>query len=732
MVEAVCEKFPTSDADAKAAALGLFVAGDTLLIDAAQTDEDEVSQILGAEISERRIRYPWIYGRQLDLHYAAVYDQATAPRSLPARQSYNLLDGVPQGVAQIRDVVVGPFGILRSADLRYTPPLTCGPNFQCTRVGCNTAHHVEMQTGSTPSSAFYRELRRMYPSSERIRSYHGDILRPDWAYWDPFNSDSLSWLLGNGLTPSEQRLLLGRLIYRGSASAKDQIGSLSAFSAPRGKWSAVLPTINDAQVLQLLLVFSTDELVSHLEYLVDTDEISLTSSEKRTPVLQRHSSGGGFGTRLQLSRAGVRFMPDAPVPLMRTMLQALYAEAQDELAYRLLDYSGSAFERLDLFLRSASEEEVLQRLVFSSRSTLVRAFKELKYGRFAIPGSADEARALEARLMWKLGGTMEAPTNPYAPLRQFGEVLRGVVGTAQGAPSEEWVTAVRSAGMDFFVEAEAVLALAIDFSAWMMTTDHYSQGREAFAFSRVRARQTAARLLAEKGGDELAFRESGNSMGTLLQACPVLADAVDEILMHEESYSRDEQPPWANHTQVLLFPFRHTKLVCDLADNSVSQIVASLRGVQSQFSRADVARTRNRLGHPPESFPSAQELLTALDGVLGALGEVASLGLVPTIYQLHSKTEDASKRQSRVMREGGGNEVVLHSPSELVLSSIPLNAAQLVVVPGALIRGTVHPMVFRHLEDTEFAKEWSEYLQFDRSESHGNENPIGPPSAAGV
>ena len=723
MVEAVRQQTNTGPADAKAAALAAFVAGDTVLIDASQTDADEVARLLSVEIAAKRIRYPWIYGRQLDLHYSSSYEPTTAPRSLPAGQSYRLLNGIPQGVAQIRDIVVGPFGILRSDELRYTPPLMCGPNFQCSDVGCNVAHHVELQTGTTPSGKFYRELRRTYPSSERARTIRADSRRPKSEYWDVFNSDSIPWLLGNGLTSTEQKLLLERLIYRGSAGAKSRITSLEIFTKAKGKSTPVIQGIDDAQVLQLLLVFSTQDLISHLEYLVDTNSIYLTASEVRTPVLQRHVSGGGFGAKLQMSRAGVRFTSKLSIPLMRTMLQALYAGAEDELSYQLLEFPGSAFERLDLYLRSASKEEVLQRLVFSSRATLERAFIELKYGRFAIPANAEEAQALEARLVWKLGGGMELPVSPYTRLTEFGHVLRGVVGSPQTTVSEEWVTAVRSAGMDFFVEAESVLALAIDFSAWMLTTDHYSLGRESFAFSRVRAKKAAARLLIDKGGDDLSFRESGNPMGTLLQACPVLADAVEEILADRGSFKRNDHPSFAGHTQILVFPFRHTRLVCDLSESSATQIITTLRGVQSHFSRTDVARTRNRLGHPPETFPTAQELLLALDGVLSALGELDSLGLVPTIYQLHSRTLDASRRESRVLRDGGGGEVTLYGPSELMFSSMPWTASQLVVVPGALIEGTIHPVVFRHLEDTQFAEEWSNYQQFDGAESHAGESP---------
>ncbi|WP_159830420.1 hypothetical protein [Arthrobacter sp. 9AX] len=566
-------------------------------------------------------------------------------------------------------------------------------------------------------------MQRTYPSSEKMRNLRADSRRPDSQHWDVFNSDSLPWLLGNGLTTGEQRLLLERLNYRGSASAKGRISSLSLFSNAnaKGKLNAIISELDDAQVLQLLLVFSTEDLVQHLESVVDSEEIHLTGSEVRIPVLQRHVSGGGFGTKLQLSRAGVRFTPNYSVPLMRTMLQALYAGAEDELAYQLLEYPGTPFERLDYYLRSASKEEVLQRLVFSSRATLVRAFKELKYGRFAVPANADESKALEARLVWKLGGRMELPVSPYARLAQFGQVLRGVVGSPQATPSEEWVTAVRSAGLDFFVEAESVLAIAVDFSAWMLTTDHYSLGRESFAFSRMRAKKAAARLLIEKGGDDLGFKESGNSMGTLLQAFPVLADAVQEILTRKGEYRRSEEPSFAKYTKVLVFPFRHTRLVCDLAESSADQIIAALRGVQAQFSRTDVAQTRNRLGHPPKTFPTVQELSLALDGVLGALGELASLGLIPTIYQLHSTTQDASKRERRVLRDGSGGEVVLHGPSELMFSSMPWTASQVVIVPGALVRDTVHPVVFRHLEDTQFAEEWSNYQQFDSAESHAGE-----------
>jgi len=100
-----------SEGDAAAVALAAFVADDSVLIDTGTTDDVSVMEIVGREIAERRIRYPWVFGRNLDRHYQRQYSGAAPVQALPPVESYALLDGVPQGVSQLRDLVAGPYGV---------------------------------------------------------------------------------------------------------------------------------------------------------------------------------------------------------------------------------------------------------------------------------------------------------------------------------------------------------------------------------------------------------------------------------------------------------------------------------------------------------------------------------------------------------------------------------------------------------------------------------------------
>ncbi len=711
------------EADVKAASLASYAAGDVLLINAEATNDEALCSLLTREIAEKRIRYPWVYGRQLDRHYAALYAGAAPVNALPAGQSYRLLDGVPQGVAQVRDMIIGPFGILRSEELRFSPPMSCGPSYRCSVIGCTVAHHVRLTTGTTPAGTFFRQLVERYPPTERTSTQVVDWLQPDDRAYDPFNTDSLSWLLGNGLTDSEQKSLLARLVTRVSGGTVDRLAAADLLGQNRRQFGAAVDGLDSAQVLQLLLTFSTGDIASHLEGLVDSGEIKLSPGEIRLPVLQRHARGGGaFDTTIELSRAGLRLRPTLRVPLLRTFLRAIYRAEQEDLDYLLRDYPGtSPFDRLDAFLRAVDGREVLRRLVFVSRSTLLRAFDEVRFGRLAVPKNDEESHALEARLLWKLGGAPEPPASPDARLVQFGNTFRAAIAAAPVEPNEEWFTSVRSAGMDFFVEAEAVLTSTVAFTGWLLTFDHFSQWQDRYRFSRARAQRWTTRLLNDAQTEGFSFNERGNPMGTLLQASGMLADLTEATLEHEADYRRARIPSYAAHTEAQVFPFRHTRLACDLADPAAQEIVAALRSVQSQFSRGDVAGTRNRLGHPPSTFPTPEELGRALEGALAGIGNGHGLGLAPTVYRRESRSTDGLGREIRVMRDGSGRALNLYGPSEVFMSGMPPGDVQLVIVPGAVLRDTSQPMCFRLQDDTEFAELWSDYAGLDSSESHGGQ-----------
>jgi hypothetical protein len=117
-------------ADAKAAVLAEFVSGDQLLVDHEQSNYDDIGNILSPDIAHNTIRYPWVYGDVLEEVYIESYGRE-AREYLDPDQTASILTRLPQGVFQLADITVGPFGMLKVVQQRCIPPSLCGPEISC-------------------------------------------------------------------------------------------------------------------------------------------------------------------------------------------------------------------------------------------------------------------------------------------------------------------------------------------------------------------------------------------------------------------------------------------------------------------------------------------------------------------------------------------------------------------------------------------------------------------------
>lgn len=714
MVEGVKRELPgVANPDTKAAALGLFVAGDSMLIDIERTDVPTVLAAVGNEISERKIRYPWIMGQLLDQAYAELYRHAPPAGALSPRQSYSLLETVPQGVFQLNTLTVGPFGMEHSASSRYFPPLTCGPTYLCEKLDCNIGHHVNLKTGETAAGDFFNKLQRRYPATDSLRSAVVDMLRPNEKFYSLFNTDNLGWLIGNGLTPDEQRTLLRRLLLRVGLNPASPIVQGGSFPADRRTASAKVAEVSEAELFQTLLLFKDVDIIEHLEILIDDDEISLSPTELRIAVASRHNTGGHFQVSQELNRHGVSFRTKQPATTLRTFLQSVYSgeEEQEELEYQLRDVGGdSAYDRLDYFLRDASEEQILDRLVFSSRGSLMRAFKRLQFGKFDIPENAEAEKRLRARLLWKLGRVQQPPAAPDEKIRDMIERVRGFE-LAEIATTAQWSTVARSAGLDLFVELESILSSTVEFSCWLFVNDHFGELEDRFRYSAARARALTAQDLTDTANDFQYDLAGRNTLGVLVEGLGRVAAIAETAAEKAAEYLRPSVPAYAEHTTAQLFPLRHTRFVCDLTERSRRDLSAALREAQAELARGRALEVRNRLGHAPASFPNHLELTQAAESVARAVDVLVDSGLTPTVFGFNSTTIDTSDRRKTLLRDGLDREIWLYRPSPLRNTSLPTIASQMVIVRRGIISGTLEPIRFEVDEDTPFAEYWHGYRE---------------------
>ncbi|PPK66368.1 hypothetical protein V5P93_002603 [Actinokineospora auranticolor] len=706
------------DSDLKAAALGRFTARNSLLIDCDRSGAAAALESISVEVAEKRIRYPWILGQGLDQRYAKLYSTDLIQESLPPIQSYQLLDPLPQGVFQLRNLVCGPFGLQESASARYFAPLTCGPTYLCPRVECTTGHHVGLRTGDTDAGQAWQIIERRYPTGGVLSNHVIDILRPDDDYYDVFNADNLPWLVGNGLTPDEQRTLVQTLIRKDRLMITDRLSGAHGMPTNKNAVIKMITSYDDARCLQLTLLYPTTDIVEAIEELVDDDAIHLTPTELRKAVAVRHKAGGSFHVEQELSRNGIRFTGNTQPLNLRTFLQSIYAteEQREELGYLLREYqSGTPYDKLDYFLRDADENELLSRLVLSTRGSLMRSFKELRYGRFEVPAGPEDEQRLRGRLLWKLGRTQEPPpSNDQAVLRHIDRIRE--VENVEYAAGTEWATVARSAGLDLFVEAESFLASATEFACWLLTNDHCGRKEELFVYSRAKSRAWSASVLSQES-DNFTYDPAGrNSLGVLIESLLRVAQVAERTVENADMYvKQSDGPTYSKYTQLRIYPFNHSRMVCDLTRQSQSTLIDALREAHSTLVRAKVAEVRNRLGHAPSTFPTLTDLIRAAEGVSAAATTLTSAGLTPTVFGFESSLRTASGRTKKTYRDGSNREAHLYLPSPLTGTGIPDGDHQMIICGSAIVANTTEPLRFLVEEDTVFADYWRGYRDRDTS-----------------
>lgn len=109
--------------EVKLALYGRFYWQD-ILIDCSKSDLKSLTEVLINELSQDRVRFPFIFGRLLnDLFYdlIQVHPDLADHSPLPHTTAWNLLTDTPVGVFQHGVFISGPLGIIRSKQARWLP-----------------------------------------------------------------------------------------------------------------------------------------------------------------------------------------------------------------------------------------------------------------------------------------------------------------------------------------------------------------------------------------------------------------------------------------------------------------------------------------------------------------------------------------------------------------------------------------------------------------------------------
>ncbi|TYB43551.1 hypothetical protein [Actinomadura chibensis] len=697
-----------SPADIKAAILAKFALGDNFLVDYEATDLPALIDALSADIRALKIRYPWVYSNEVEAAYLSVRSRDHR-RSLSHRESLEIVERLPQGVFQVADLTVGPFGVVPVTEHRCLPNALCGAELVCIDPGCPGVDHVRFRTGVTDAGRIFADIGKDVPDSIAVGRLFGDIRKPDNAYYRPDNDWGLPWLVTSGLTASEQRALLASLLAQDTDGLRRRANALLDRGASRKAPSDLAAGVSDAELLQLLLIASNKEIVCHLERLIDDGEIVLGPSETRFPIRNRHAEGGYFSSQAELSRLGVRFRPWANQTSLRltTFLRALYdGPLEEDLSWALRNEPGKNLQdRLEHFVADRTPEEVVSSLVLVSRSQTSRAFHLVGPGRFELPSGAGNERELVQRILWKLGMPLPPP-----PVVEAGVLRRLPAFERYGTPqAEQDPEGIRSSGVSLFVALEELLQDTITYICWLVFADHYPKKRDQRFTYRVSWARAFANPLLEQAalarGNPRYSPDGANSLGTLIETFAMIAEmcAKPEALITAMDRPYASFPHLARHSPLHSFPFLHQSLVFDIEPASRQEIIGVLHGVAADLRAGEVAKVRNSLSHPRSELPREPEIAAACASIQQVVSALHRNGLLPNVHVRTRTVTDFIGRNEYVLQDGERRELLL-SGSSAEAPWLPDITVPQLIPRGIRLLGSHQPLRLKFVDDTPFTE----------------------------
>lgn len=699
-------------ASATVAVAGLWSGREGLLVDVEKTDNSRWEGALSLAVASGDVRYPWVFRRELHDKFLKLYGPGI--KDINHVQSVELLEGMPQGVAQVGDMVTGPRGIARSESVRLLDPSWLGVAMKCLDRACASVHFVHLSTGETGAGKAYRLAHRAAGATPRdVFTLSRGSVQTAGAFYSPSSNSGLPAFLGNGLTDGELRAVFRSLTSGGSRRVQGFVSDAygSAKVALRQ-----LETIGAAEVMQVVLLASDVEISQTLDRLVRSDAIRLAPTETRSTIIPPYRSSGMFAPRPELGSAGLRIRSTLnAVDRLHSLIVSSFADHARELEWQLRrSNGGTVHEKLRDYTMERTPRDSIRDLLFSTREVLERCFLVLDRPYWVLPSDEASERDLVERIAWQVGFAPSLPSAVDVPVREAGVRLLAVA-TSNYSNFEAYASAVRSAGNEFFVQLEEVLHVALAFTAWALLSDHYGRDlRDRFEYSRQAAESLLNLTLSPMVDEGFRWSDSGkNSLGSIIHAWTVLTRALGsrEVAVADRR-SPIDLPEFAQHSEILPFPFRHRVLWFDLAAGSREMLLSGIADAVSCFTKGEIVAFRNRMTHQTVvDFPDSADCSAAVHSVLAGLDEMENLGLLPSVRSCVERRFDEFGRQWAILADSMGRRTTIINSATLGVVNIPSLKLPQIVLKGALMDGVGQCVRFRVGVDSEWRSYWRDFAE---------------------
>ncbi|UOX88532.1 hypothetical protein MUY14_43820 [Amycolatopsis sp. FBCC-B4732] len=712
--------------EAQLAVLITLWSGADLLIDPDGFDLESLRLHVSSELKRGKLKLPWIYGRQL---YDLVADSTFHGHMQPTYdESQQLLSELPQGVFQYGPYVSGPYGVIESTQWRQIEVPFTIPAYHCEEVDCHRVHGIRFSTGESGTAKALEQTRKKAAKKHDRNDRHaekataflaGKVPPYAWSY-----SGSLPYFLVDSFSLDELRLLLADLLDSTKGHLRTEIRRATEIEV-RSADDFVAEKSN-ADILQLLLLASDEDIHARLNCLIRGGTIDIPSGETRLSKIHQRGDGP-MQVSIDASALGVRHVP--PLKLVQLRLWQVIArvfpiddaDAEAKVMWKLRGYDGdSAEKKLSAALADESPAVLIRKLIVPDEEACARVLEHLWLPRELVANLDDES--LSSMLAWHIGFTNVDSDPALQSFREHADELERMALSLPVTLDRQDVKAIRGVAANLFASLEEVLKVALCFSGWALLRDHYATGAE-FEYSKGQASQFMSDWLASRDIGTEVLNIEKMRLSDLLECLGSVAGFLTSAAKSPLSHRR-EKSKWPRFSGEVSspfeFPFKHLLPFLDLDERSQKVLIDTLHSVVSDLNSAGALAVRNALLHHNEEVPARDKILMALSAVSGRVGEMVSVGLYPTRFTMYSNDSDLNGRRRIMLRSEEGAEVTLKRPSSIRLSGLPAINSLQVVVTRAGIGSTSEPLRFKVECDSSYREKWKDFPKRpERRVQHG-------------
>ncbi|QCV93946.1 hypothetical protein [Acidipropionibacterium acidipropionici] len=676
-----------------------------LLLDLDKTDPWAVAQAISHQVIDRKILFPFIFGR--NLYDALNTEHKKEIRRLSPEDSVRLLERTPIGVVQMRGFLFGPLGVSRTAHFRNIAPRRDLRLQHSADRSVSAPHRVYLESSSQARVNRFRALHR-----EKLEK-HAE--RSDWSLFlqkvtksrlDDFDESSVAMiphLIGDALDDGELRSLVESLHCADQKVIESAI-ERDGLSISRDRDGA-LGSHDRSELMQIMLLYPDQDIRASLDDLVDRGKIEIPEGEVRRPVLHGKRYGGQWATYVEVSSLGTRVAAHFHgMPTLRLLELLSECSAQCGASYRAqvawqLRIGNDDIEReVERFCRSNSPSAVIRSLIVSIESChdIVRE----RLGESVLDPDCSDEHCV-SRIMWQLGFTCSPPRTVQSEYSSKYSELQSDMGALFGM--EQPTDSIRSAAMGFLVELENYLRSIVHYVSWLLLTDHFND-ESGLRYTPDTSMRECARLIYSDDLNKcqkMTLGEVPSRLGAVLNKLKPILEGRTDV-----ARNLDEIPRFATETKLQKFPYRSTVLFGDLSGDSQRRVFDQIKILRKVLVDTQISEIRNRLSHPTNIPPTVEEVTAATSQVDAAISEIEKSGLAPVPWDYIGARVDRWGRACDSFIGPRNAAFDEYSPSVIEISRGPEGS---LVIPcqGLVLDGTRDVVHVTYGFDSAYSKYWA-------------------------